>query len=139
MPAHTQYFIIYLLDTIHKSLSLAFLWLCSKKCQILLVSLIVQDTYIKKGALGCTCERLTSQRWAKLKYFPTNSEFYISHPGQLSTIWAKPVAFTALSCLDHLKTVEQPWRLLLLSGRRVILLKPSCTSIFSKSRLRKLH
>lgn len=73
MTAPTQYFIIYLLDTMHKSLRLPFLWLCSEKEQSLLVSLIVPDTYLKKGIIGCASERLTSQRWAKLKCISTNS------------------------------------------------------------------
>lgn len=97
MPAPTQYFVIYLLDTMHKSLPLPFLWLCLKKDQILLVSLIVPETYLKRRTLGCNSERLISQREAKLKCFSTKSAFYIICLGQLSTIWASQLLVTALS------------------------------------------
>lgn len=61
-----------------------------------------------EGILSCTSEGPTSQRWAELRCISSSSAFYTSCPGQLSTIWVSQLLVTALSCLVHQNTVEEP-------------------------------
>lgn len=92
MPAPTQYFMIHLLNTMHKSLPLPFLWLCSKKSRLCSFIWKFQILNSQKGILGCTSEGPTSQRWAELRYFFHQLSILLQLPRTAEYRLGKPVA-----------------------------------------------